>query len=1255
MLKSRLFLWVAALGVAAQTQVMVPQNTMAAGATGPSSALRQMSPSSRRSPLIISEIMYHAQNRVDGKNLEFVELCNTEPVDWDISGFALAGDIEYIFPKGTILPARSFVVVAADPGAMQLQYSITGVLGPFTGRLANGGGALQLINRRGGVLVDLDYDDHAPWPESSDGLGHSLVLTRPDYGEANARAWQASAWRGGNPNQINAVTASAWEGVCINEVLAHSASDQEDFIELYNHSAFAVDLSGGTLSDDPGELKFRLPDDTVIPAGGTLAFSKADWGNAMDLDPLGDRVYLLSADQETVIDAVTYGAQDVGVSEGRWPNGAYGLRAMATATPSQANAAPLPAEIVINEIMYHAISEDANDEYVELYNPGTQAVDLGGWTLTSGIDYTMPNHTVIAGGGYLVIAAHAEHLISRYPQLTAENTVGDFSRTLSHRGERIRLRRPLSDSPAEKTQVIVDEVSYGDDESWGKWADAGGSSLELIDPASDNSRAGNWAASDETNKAPWTTFSWTGVLDHGSGRCDAYEVMLLDNGECMIDDIVITRSGSSENRAQNGDFEFGPNGWDIEGNHVQSMVVSGAGTNESQGLHLIATGDGDNQPNCLRHSLSPRLQSGETATLTGKGRWLCGNRNVLLRLHGNYLELTGTLDIPEALGTPGLLNSRFLVNAGPVIEETTHAPILPQAHEDMVITARVSDIDGVNRVTLNYRIDPSLSYTSQAMNDNGFNGDELAGDGMYSVRITGRAAGTLIAFYVEAEDDGIEPAMSRFPAADSSHEALIRIGESVVPGVFGNYRMWVTAECGAIWSDAPRLSNEMIEGTFVYGDFRVVYNAGIRMRGSGWIRTRFDDPFRSVPSFVVKVKKSDRVMGSTSFNLDNLQQDDVWGRGVLDPTFLYERMSYWIGEQIGVETCYQRFVLMHLNGDRKGVVFTDTQQPNRDYLRCWFPDDNEGHSFELDSWFEYDNGRPRYVGNATLKSFTTTDGAEKQARYRWNWEKKVAHATDDDYTPLFELVDVMNSTTDYVQKVDALVDWNQWMRGFAVRRGAAADRDGYGYEAGKNAYVYKGLHSKWKYILWDLDLGFGIERSYDAGLFDEISDPVLKNNFFQEPMFLRAYWRALQDLVDGPMASETFDPAVDAYYQAFQANGIVTRSPGSAKTWVRRRGGFIREQLQTVEAPFRIDLFGGQTLALPVASLPFAGTAPVKVDKILLNGVEQQVTWKSVTDWSLTVEFSLGENILVFSGLDSYGDVIPGMSDTVTITSTGTH
>jgi len=248
---------------------------------------------------------------------------------------------------------------------------------------------------------------------------------------------------------------------------------------------------------------------------------------------------------------------------------------------------------------------------------------------------------------------------------------------------------------------------------------------------------------------------------------------------------------------------------------------------------------------------------------------------------------------------------------------------------------------------------------------------------------------------------------------------------------------------------------------------------------------------------------------------------------------------------------------------------------------------------------------------------------------------------------------VMNSNDDYYNRVDSMVDWNQWMRGFAVRRGAAADRDGYGYEAGKNAYIYKGYNTKWKYLLWDLDLGFGIERNYNAGLFSEIKDPVLNNKFFQEPAFRRSYWRALQDLVDGPMASENFDPVADAYYDAFQDNGIDTANPEPAKRWVRNRRGYIVSQLNSVAADFRITTNNGNNFSTGTSPYTFRGTAPVKVDAITVNGYEYPTTWTDVTDWSITAELNPGENNLEFKGYGSSGQELDGMNDLLTITYTG--
>src|SRR5258706_13889668 len=65
----------------------------------------------------------------------------------------------------------------------------------------------------------------------------------------------------------------------------------------------------------------------------------------------------------------------------------------------------LPAQtVVINEIMYHPPSTNLLEEWFEIYNPGTNAVDLSGWQVTKGVEFTFPSNTVIGVGGYLRVA-----------------------------------------------------------------------------------------------------------------------------------------------------------------------------------------------------------------------------------------------------------------------------------------------------------------------------------------------------------------------------------------------------------------------------------------------------------------------------------------------------------------------------------------------------------------------------------------------------------------------------------------------------------------------------------------------------------------------------------------------------------------------------------------------------------------------------------------------------------------------------------
>src|SRR6185295_4124866 len=163
-------------------------------------------PCSRKTGLVITEIMYNPRPRPDlaaNLTLEFIELFNSKPWAEDISGFSIDGNVRYRFPANTVLGSGAYLIVARVPELMQENYGITNIFGPWDGAVTNGlpidGGTVQLRNRQGAVLLQIDYRDSPPWPETADGTGHSLVLARPSWGENNVQAWAQSDLVGGSP------------------------------------------------------------------------------------------------------------------------------------------------------------------------------------------------------------------------------------------------------------------------------------------------------------------------------------------------------------------------------------------------------------------------------------------------------------------------------------------------------------------------------------------------------------------------------------------------------------------------------------------------------------------------------------------------------------------------------------------------------------------------------------------------------------------------------------------------------------------------------------------------------------------------------------------------------------------------------------------------------------------------------------------------------------------------------------------------
>jgi len=162
--------------------------------------------------------------------------------------------------------------------------------------------------------------------------------------------------------------------------------------------------------------------------------------------------------------------------------------------------------IVISEIMYHpahspTAPENLKQEWIELFNRGTQTVNLTGWRFSDGVDLVFPTVS-IGAGKYLVVAAEVSTFRAKYP--TVANVVGGWTGWLSNSGEKIEL--------VDNAGAVADSVKYADEGDWTvrelgpldsghrgwQWSDAhdgGGKSLELISAAMPNEFAQNWAAS----------------------------------------------------------------------------------------------------------------------------------------------------------------------------------------------------------------------------------------------------------------------------------------------------------------------------------------------------------------------------------------------------------------------------------------------------------------------------------------------------------------------------------------------------------------------------------------------------------------------------------------------------------------------------------------------------------------------------------------------------------------------------------------
>jgi len=144
---------------------------------------------------------------------------------------------------------------------------------------------------------------------------------------------------------------------------------------------------------------------------------------------------------------------------------------------------PIHGQVVINEIMYQAPDDLEQLEYIELLNAGSQQVDLSGWKIQEGIEYSFREGATLDTGMFMVLSRDA----ALFERIYGKQPDGVYDKSLSNSGERITL--------IDNNGQLVDTVTYGDDTLWSLSADGESASLERICPFIPADSPHHWAPS----------------------------------------------------------------------------------------------------------------------------------------------------------------------------------------------------------------------------------------------------------------------------------------------------------------------------------------------------------------------------------------------------------------------------------------------------------------------------------------------------------------------------------------------------------------------------------------------------------------------------------------------------------------------------------------------------------------------------------------------------------------------------------------
>lgn len=368
-----------------------------------------------------------------GLTNDWIELHNAGPQAVNLAGWSVSdggSSRRFVFPSQSVPPGGYLVVLCATNAPD----------GPLRAGFA--------LDRHGESLFLEDTTgrriDAVTWGPQVAGFSLGRVGTGAD--------WQLTEPTPGGANEPAALGSVA--ALRLNEFLADSPPGAPDWIELFNTDLERpVALAGVSIATS--NAVFRIRSRAFVAPGGYAVFKADEEPGPDHLDlklpsPSGRLALLDPAGVE--LHALIYRQAVEGVSQGFLPDdpGQTVVSFPNSSSPGAVNYQVGQVGPVINEVL--ARSRTNATDWIELFNPDTNAFNLGGFSLSVDRprpgEWVFPAGLVIPAGAYRVIAADPAR-----PASVAEEVTLNCGRALDGEGGGVHLFN--------RSGQVVDRLEYG--------------------------------------------------------------------------------------------------------------------------------------------------------------------------------------------------------------------------------------------------------------------------------------------------------------------------------------------------------------------------------------------------------------------------------------------------------------------------------------------------------------------------------------------------------------------------------------------------------------------------------------------------------------------------------------------------------------------------------------------------------------------------------------------------------------------------